>query len=278
MKKLTIHEIRKLKGKRQLTEIFTLNPEEAAAASDAGIDLIVTVSHTAKEIRRAAPNVFLTVAPLPLTVFDVSNEAAIRAGLEAMEQGADAIYCGCNSMERVAAMADVRIPVVGHVAFIPYRTLWIGGPRAIGKTATEALQVYRHTKAYEEAGAIGVEMELCPHRVAAEISKRTSMLVISMGSGTGCDAQYLFSTDILGTNKGHVPRHAKQYANLQPEYDRLRKLMTGAFQAFKDEVSSGAYPEPRHIIEDKDAEFRKFMDGLDDLTEDDYSAPVAGEF
>lgn len=256
MPKLTVYEIRRLKGQRQLTEIFTAKPEEAAAANDAGIDMIVTSGAAAKEIRQAAPDVFLIVAPD--SRFSTSNEAAINAGLDAMNLGGDAIYCGTHSMERVRAMADVRIPVIGHVGFVPYRKNWIGGPRAIGKTAWEAMEVYKHTKAYEAAGAIGVEMEVVPDRVATEISKRTSLCVISMGSGTGCDAQYLFAEDILGTNIGHVPRHAKQYVDLKPELAKLRTVMKNAFAAYHHEVIAGGYPERKHIVGVKDEEFSAF--------------------
>lgn len=261
MPKLTVYEIRRQKGKKQFTEIFTADPREAAAANDAGIDMIVTMSSNAKEIRKAAPNVFLIIAPSQR--FSSSDEQAINIGLDTMDLGADAIYCGTHSMDRIRAMADVRIPVIGHVGFIPYRTNWIGGPRAVGKTADEALEVYRHVLAYEEAGAIGVEMEVVPHRVAAEISKRSKMCIISMGSGDGCDAQYLFAEDILGTNTGHVPRHAKQYVDLKPEYARLKGLMTDAFKAFVNEVATGGYPETKHIVDNKDEEFAKFLAEID---------------
>ena len=257
MGKLTVYEIRRRKGQRQFTEIFTANPEEAGAANDAGIDMIVTTTAAAREVRKAAPNVFLIIAPAGR--FSSSNEAAINIGLDAMDQGADAIYCGTHSMERIAAMADVRIPVIGHVGFIPYRTNWIGGPRAVGKTAVEALEVYRHTKAYEAAGAIGVEMEVVPYRVAAAITQRTSLCVISMGSGNGCDAQYLFAEDILGTNRGHVPRHAKQYCDLKPEYARIRRLMTDAFRAYHQEVTGGAFPDAKRVVEVAPDEFEKFL-------------------
>jgi 3-methyl-2-oxobutanoate hydroxymethyltransferase len=276
MKKLTIYGIRKLKGQRQLTEIFTEKPEEAAAAGEAGIDMIVTTSPAMQKVRAAAPNTFIVLAPSGQ--MSASNEKAVATGLEAMGQGADAIYCGTHSMERVAAMADVRIPVIGHVGFVPSRTNWIGGPRAIGKTAAEALQVYRHTKAYEAAGAVGVEMELVPHRVAAEISRRTSLCVISMGSGTGCDAQYLFAEDILGTNPGHVPRHAKQYADLRSEYERLRRLMADAFASFRDDVANGGYPEPRHIVDVAKDEFDGFMDGLNNPASHEGLPRPVGEF
>ena len=100
-------------------------------------------------------------------------------------------------------------------AWYPYRSSWFGGFKAVGKTAKEALDVYEKTLAYQEAGAIAVEMEVVPHQVASEISKRVDILVISMGSGAGCDAQYLFATDILGSNTGHVPASRQRVPRLQ---------------------------------------------------------------
>ncbi len=51
--------------------------------------------------------------------------------------------------------------------------------------------------AFEEAGAAFIEMECVPARVAAEIAKRVKIPVISIGSGPGCDGQFLFAEDIL---------------------------------------------------------------------------------
>ena len=50
-----------------------------------------------------------------------------------------------------------------------------------------------------------------------------------MGSGTICDAQYLFSEDILGYNKGHIPRHAKVYTNLSEEYNKHKLKAVEAY-------------------------------------------------
>jgi 3-methyl-2-oxobutanoate hydroxymethyltransferase len=260
MARLTVHAIRALKGKRQLTQVFTMQPEEAAAADAAGIDIIVTAGSTVAEIRRAAPGVFLVGVPSDL---EFSDESAIRSALGVLGQGADAIYSLTHGLARIAAMAEQKVPVIGHVGYVPYHASWMGPPRAVGKTAAEALEVYRKTKALERAGAFGVEMELVPHRVAAEIARRTGLCVVSMGSGTGCDAQYLFAEDILGTNRGHVPRHAKRYRNLSVEYDRLRGLMTEAFSEFSAEVRSGAFPAGRHVLPVDEAEFGKFLEGLE---------------
>ncbi len=263
MKKLTIHDVLQLKGKRQLTEIWTDSIEEAIAAQAAGIDMIVTSSLAVRKVRQAAPYVFLMGAPVPFSVLLPSNEAAICAAQGPMDDGADGVYCGCHNMERVEAIASVQIPVFGHVGYVPWLSHWNGGPRSYGKSAPDAVRIFKHVKQYEAAGAVGVEMELVPHRVAAEISKRTKICVISMGSGNGCDVQYLFATDILGTNRGHVPRHAKQYANLRVEYDRIQKLMTDAFTQFKDEVANGSYPERRHSLEVTESEFSQFVNELD---------------
>jgi 3-methyl-2-oxobutanoate hydroxymethyltransferase len=260
-KKLSIRDLHDLRGQRQLTEVFVSTAEEAAACEEAGIDMLVTRAAWAADIRRASPTAFLTVA-LPVHG-SVSDAEAIRLGLENMALGADAVYTGAG-LERVRAMAREHIPVVGHVGLVPYRASWYGGLRPVGKTAGEALQVYRETLAYQEAGAIGVEMELVPREVAAEIARRVSLLVISMGSGSGGGAQYLFACDILGTERGHVPRHAKVYRDLASEYDRLQRERVAAFQEYKADVDSGAFPEGRHSIGIAEGELESFLRGIED--------------
>ena len=161
-------------------------------------------------------------------------------------------------------MRDEGIPVVSHVGLIPARRTWTGGFKAVGKTATTAMDVWRATKALEEAGAFAAEIEVVPEPVATAISARTSMVMISMGSGPNCDAQYLFSTDILGTNRGHVPRHAKQYADLAAEEDRLQRMRVEAFAAYKADVDSGAFPDDPRLVPIPDNELSAFMDALEE--------------
>jgi 3-methyl-2-oxobutanoate hydroxymethyltransferase len=84
-----------------------------------------------------------------------------------------------------------------------------------------------------------------------------------MGSGTGCDAQYLFSTDVLGDNEGHIPRHAKVYRDFKSEYQRLHQESIAAFREFKEDVASGVYPAPRQLIEIQDEEYARFLAGLE---------------
>ena len=110
------------------------------------------------------------------------------------------------------------------------------------------MQVFEAVKQLEAAGAIGAEIEVVPVEVAKAISERTSLIMLSMGAGTGCDAQYLFAEDILGQNRGHMPRHSKVYRNFAAEYDRLQAERIAAFSEYVADVNSGAYPEDRHVV------------------------------
>jgi 3-methyl-2-oxobutanoate hydroxymethyltransferase len=262
-KKLTVKDIFDLKGKRQFTEVYCRTLDEARACEAAGIDLVITSekSHDAQKFRAAIPHTFFTIG---LAWGDhVNADQAIRGGFDALRNGADAVYAG-YSFEIIERMAKEGIPVVGHVGFIPYKASWFGGFKAVGKTTESAMAVYERTKAYENAGAIGVEMELVPHKVAAEITRRVKILCLSMGSGNQCDGQYLFATDILGDNTGHIPRHAKVYRDFKAEYARLHQESISAFSEFKADVDNGAYPAKTHTIEIKEDEFARFMDALKD--------------
>jgi 3-methyl-2-oxobutanoate hydroxymethyltransferase len=119
----------------------------------------------------------------------------------------------------------------------------------------EAKTVFDDVMALEAAGCIAVEMECVPAKVAAEITKRTKMLVFSMGSGPDCDGQFIFAEDLLGSHAGHYPRHCITYANLMG--DAIKGLTQ-----YKEDVASGAYPQPKHAIKIKDEEFAAFMDAI----------------
>ncbi|WOO40596.1 3-methyl-2-oxobutanoate hydroxymethyltransferase [Rubellicoccus peritrichatus] len=263
MPKLTIHDLYQAKKEgRQLTEVRTGDVNEAIACAEAGVDIIMCMKDELAAIRAAVPDTFIISANKLDRPHIASPDQAISAGFELMNMGADAIYSGM-SMKVVEAMSREYIPVVGHIGFVPYRSTWLGGTRAVGKTASEAIGVYEAAKAYQDAGAIGVEIEIVPAKVTEEIGKRLDIILMSMGSGSvGATVQYLFATDVLGTNTGHIPRHAKVYGNLAKEEARVQQLRVEAFKAFQDEVTGGAYPTAKHSLKIKDEEFEKFLTQL----------------
>jgi 3-methyl-2-oxobutanoate hydroxymethyltransferase len=248
-KKYTVYDLQQLKGKRCLTHIHVKSPEEAAA-EEAGVDLMSCSFDTPEAQLRlprlvaAAPNSFLSAAtPHGLA----SPEEAIRVAFRALEIGASSVYCSASTFI-VESMAREGIPVVGHLGMVPRHVTWTGY-RAVGRTVEEALLLYRRMKDLENAGAYAAELEVVPHNLARFLCSQTKLIIMSLGSGTGCDTQFLFSDDILGDYDERPPRHAKAYRNFAEEHHRLQKERIAAFLEYISDVRDGRFPERCHLVE-----------------------------
>lgn len=263
-KKPTVADLRALKGQGQRTMLRVMTLDEAAAAEAAGIDIVSVPAElvTHPEYRRVAPTLFSMTGVTHLQAG--TRDDYLRWACQVMEAGADAVYCS-GSLATVEHVAREHIPVVGHVGLVPSRATWTGGFKAVGKTADAALALYHECRAYQEAGAFAVEIEVVPVEVATAISARLDLLLWSMGAGPGCDAQYLFACDILGDHKGHMPRHSKVYRNFAAEYDRLQAERIAAFREFIADVADGSFPEPQHLVSMPPEELAAFRQGLADL-------------
>ena len=258
--RMTVADLRAAKGRRRLTMLYVETEEEAAAAAAAGI-VILSIIHPlwTPAMRAAAGDCFVQVGLLygVLATF----EDYLREAHRAVMAGGDSVYCSA-SLETIRRLAAEGLPVVGHVGLVPHKATWTGGFRAVGKTADSALGIWRQMQAHEAAGAIGVELEVVPDRVGAELSRRSSLITFGMGAGPGTDVQYLFAEDVLGCTRGHRPRHARVYRDFRAEYDRLQRERVAAFEEFRAEVESGAYPGPEHRVPIADAEYDAFLRAL----------------
>jgi 3-methyl-2-oxobutanoate hydroxymethyltransferase len=249
-KKYTVYDLQQLKGKRCLTHIHVKSPQEAAAAEQAGVDLMSCSFDSPEAQARlpllvaAAPNSFLSTAtPHGLA----SPEEAIRVAFRALELGASSVYCSASPF-LIEAMARERIPVVGHLGMVPRHVTWTGY-RAIGRTVEEARELHQRMKDLESAGAYAAELEVVPHNLARWLCSQTKMILMSLGSGTGCDTQFLFSDDILGDYPERLPRHAKAYRNFLAEHRRLQEERIAAFSEYIADVKEGRFPERCHLVE-----------------------------
>src|SRR5262245_51015617 len=263
-KKYSVYDLRQLKGKRCLTHIHVKSAEEAAAAEAAGIDLLSCSFDTPAaqarlpQIVAAAPKSFIS-GSTPHGM--ASPEEAIRTGFRALELGASSVYCS-GSPWLIEAMARERIPVVGHLGMVPRHANWTN-IRPIGKTAAEARRLYDQMKCLENAGAYAAELELVPHQLATYLCKKTSLFIMSLGSGSGCDSQFLFSDDILADYDERIPRHAKAYRNFLKEYNRLQEERIAAFREYAGEVKSGRFPAATNLVEMDQNEFKRAVEAID---------------
>tara|TARA_A100001011_G_scaffold76832_1_gene79124 strand:- start:111 stop:962 length:852 start_codon:yes stop_codon:yes gene_type:complete len=253
----TVRDIIQLKGKKKLTQVRVTNAEEAAAAEEAGIDLLLTgPGPEFSKIRKAAAKTFMTVG-VPF-IQNPSKRDATKKAFEIIEAGADSLMCQNWNLDWMKHLSKFRIPFQSHVGFIPRRTTWIGSIRSFGKKANEALELFKDIKDIEETGAWGIEVELVPQNILAEITKMTSLVTISIGSGNAADAQFLFAEDILGQSQIQFPRHAKKYANFEKLMQKIQNERINAFREFNSEVKKNKFPSKKNLITIEKKELMNF--------------------
>ena len=265
LRNYTVKDIIDLKGDRQLTQTLPFTPNEAKAAEEAGIDLMNTrfnyvKQETAIEIRNSASKTFMSFV-IPLLSVPTKDDA-LKHSYKAMELGADGIIFQ-GSLNHIEALSNAGIPVQGHIGLVPRKSTWTGGIKAVGKTLDEAKALFQNLKDLESAGAWAVECEVIPSRLMKELSSRTSLVTISIGSGNGCDVQFLFADDILGASEGPFPRHSKQYCNLFKEAQRIQKIRVNAFKDFIDEVNTDIFPSNNFEVEVTEEFVDRFCNYLD---------------
>ena len=261
----TVRDLLELKGKKKLTQINVTSSEDAAAAEEAGIDLIIAGPPSPmKKIREAAPNTFFTCG-LSFLEYE-SKESIVKKCFELIEIGLDSIHCGSWNINFIKYLSDFKIPIQGHVGFVPMRSTWTGGVKPFGKKSDEAMQIYHDIKEIEKTGAWAVEVECVPKEILSELTKTTKMLTISIGSGSEGDVQFLFAEDILGHSLIETPRHAKMYRNFNKVFQSMQNERISAFKEFKKDVSRNKYPAKKHSISIDKEELIKFKKFLKKLT------------
>ncbi len=184
----------------------------------------------------------LLVGDLPFGSYEASNEQAIVTAQRFIkEAGCDAVKLerGGTSVERARAIVGAGIPVMGHVGLTPQTATALGGHKAQGRTAAQALEVARDALALQAAGCFSIVFEAIPAGVADLLMPHLEIPVIGIGAGSTTDGQVLVFHDLLGIYDGHVARFVKRYADIKAQ------MVAGVAQ-YAAEVRSGAFPGPEH--------------------------------
>jgi 3-methyl-2-oxobutanoate hydroxymethyltransferase len=256
----TVAGLRALKGTgNRAAQVTAETAEEAAAAESAGIEMVVCRAANVPRVREGSRRVFVTAA---LGFSDaITSDELLRTAFGAVTAGADAVITG-RSYDAVRLLAAEQIPVVGHLGFVPRKSTWVGGVRAVGKTSAEALELWDRFARLEDAGAFAVECELTSAAAMSEINRRTGLVTVSLGSGADADVIFLFTADICG-EAPRRPRHARSWGNLAALHEAVRAERVKALTGFRADVAAGAFPSATEVAGMPEAELAEFRSRLD---------------
>lgn len=129
------------------------------------------------------------------------------------EAGCDAVKLeGAGLMtQRVNAIANSGIPVIGHIGLTPQSSASFGGYRVVGKNKEEETRLLEDALSLEEAGAFGVLLEAVPPKVTRAITESVNFLTFGIGAGRFTNGQLLILHDLLGLYPNFRPKFAKCY-------------------------------------------------------------------
>ena len=95
-----------------------------------------------------------------------------------------------------------------------------------------------------------------------EITRRSGLVTVSLGSGTGADVMYLFMEDIYG-EKESAPRHARAFGNLAALHRQIREERVRALTAFRAASLEGSFPGEAESAAMAPGELDVFLDRLE---------------
>lgn len=265
MSKVTLHTLAERKASGQKFAVLTAyDALFARTITDAGTEVILVGDSLGMVLQGHSSTV-------PVTVADMAyHTACVRRGVDASDHDllvmADMPFMGCATLgqaldnsaqlmraganmvkleggaelcEIVRRLAENGVPVCAHLGLTPQSVNCFGGYRVQGRQQDQAREILESAQALVDAGAAIILLECVPEPLATQLSKQISAPTIGIGAGAGTDGQVLVMHDMLGLGEGRKPRFVKNFLT-------GGRSIAEAFQAYGDEVRSGAFPQPEH--------------------------------
>jgi len=214
--------------------------------------------HHTRAVRRAVKRALL-VADMPYGSYHVDEKEALRnAARLVKEGGAEAVKIegGEKRADLIRHVIDAEIPVAGHIGLTPQSVNVMGGYKVQGKSLSAIEQLMRDAVALDKAGVACLYLEGIPREVAAMITAEVETPTIGIGAGPECDGQVLVFHDLLGLTFGPPAKFVRRYAD-------VAAVITGAVQAYREDVLAGRYPsdgESYHLPRETQAALETISD------------------
>lgn len=206
--------------------------------------------------RKMAPNICLNAVMQTHQYSDPVT--AVKEGSLLLADGADSVLPMGVTNEVLKAMTDNHIAVFGHVGCLSgWQTGNTGGYRRVGKTAEDAMKIFRQAYEYQELGMSGMTIEMTSRELSDLVAKKLRVPVIEVAAGGVADGSEMVIFDLLGFIPPEAyAKHSKGYATTM--IDCIKGCA-----AFDQEVKNKVYPAEENGWGMNEAELDKFINALE---------------
>jgi 3-methyl-2-oxobutanoate hydroxymethyltransferase len=278
--KVTIPQLQAMKREgRKISMITAYDYPTGLLVDQAGIDIVLVgdslgmtmlgydttvpvtmeeMIHHAKAVTRGCKNPFV-IGDMPFMAYQTSFEDAIRnAGRFMKEANCDGIKLegGVQMADTVRAIVRAGVPTMGHLGLTPQTISALGGFKVQGKDVTVAKRIVEDALALEEAGAFAILLEAIPTKLAALITEKCQIPIISIGAGPACDGQVLIFHDMFGLFQKFTPKFAKRYAD-------VGETIREGVKQYIEEVRNGQFPEAKHSFTMPEEQYRQVREAFE---------------
>lgn len=218
------------------------------------VEMEQMVFHT-EAVYRGLEGQKLLVSDLPFLSYQTSTRDAVFNAGRLLKAGANIVKLegGKRVIDKVRAIVDADIPVMGHLGLTPQSINVTGGYKLQAVDEESIENLFEDAFALQNEGVVALVLELVPEEVAKKLTEELSIPTIGIGSGRFCDGQVLVINDMLGWFKDFSPKHTKKYANLS-------EVIFSSVNEYVSDVKNGTFPGEGNVFHLKrEVDFEKIV-------------------
>lgn len=237
---------RKMKtGGKRLSALTAYDYPTARLLDEAGVDLLLVgdslgmvvlgypdtthvtlarILHHTEAVARGVKSSHI-IGDLPINTYN-TPEDALKNAQTLVAAGAHSVKLegGVRQADKVKAITNAGIPVVGHLGMLPQRVKEEGGYKKKGKSDSEVEALIEGALALQDAGCFAIVLESVIPEVATKLTETLDIPTIGIGcGGTTCDGEIAVITDVVGSYPWFVPPFATQRAEVAQEISRATR-------------------------------------------------------